>query len=379
MSEEFISAYEIIRRELKDFACTDPNAPDLVWDVESWCIPVESHHFPAPSLVPFVLNKVCGFSFGNPGDKTHWVVPFKYQSVPCAISLEKSGIFLYVSEEQKNYVNPSVIIDKLRKAIKEAERKILAKIAREQVDTANITVVNQFNHFQSTYAYFRQRAAASYKLGKIKNSTDIRAWENLSLYFRANSEGSCNSLAMIDTFFSRLEHFFVLALAFSSFDREGDRISTFVGSVWSEKWKRVLPLTNGKSQYFYTKLVEVKEKYRNTFAHGGFEKKGASFYFHLPEIGAIPVSMSGFRDSVHFGLFPIGEDVYQDICGLLDDFDSWLKDEALPIAWQFAESSLNLRFDQEYINQLHAVSDTKEAFKVWLERERYHEDMHSFN
>ena len=127
-------------------------------------------------------------------------------------------------------------------------------------------------------------------------------------------------------------------------------------------------LENPGIHNYYNRLLEVKEKYRNTFAHGGFEKKGQSFYFHLPEVGAIPASMSGYKNSVHFNFFPIRESEFKDVCILFDEFDSLLESVALPQAWQFAKSGIDLILEESYLLEMLAAVNNPKEFDEWLRK-----------
>jgi hypothetical protein len=51
----------------------------------------------------------------------------------------------------------------------------------------------------------------------------------------------------------------------------------------------------------------IKERLRNPLAHGGFERGWASLYFHFHRVGAIPASLTRFRDGVRFNLIPVVE------------------------------------------------------------------------
>lgn len=377
MNDELTSAINNIKKRLVDFAPSNPKAPDLIWLRPSNPISVDRFQFPVPSLVLFLLHGVSGFPLGRRGDKMHWVVPFCYKGIECAISHEKFGVRLYLDEIPEKRVDGVEILGKLKRAIEAAEKSILTKIAQAQIQSANITIINQFIRLSGAYEYFRSRVAACFK--KLRHENEQKNIDGLvatlNRNFRAKAEGAYNALAMIDSYFSRLEHFLVLALPFASFNQKSNNLSAFIGSIWSDKMKRVLPWADPKTQDFYRRLISVKEKYRNTFAHGGFEKKGSSFYFHLPGIGAIPASMSGHRNSVYFYLFPLEENHFNEVCSLFDEFDDWLRDEALPAAWRFAESGLDMRFDQKHLDELLEVSADLKAFEEWIKGERNYADM----
>jgi hypothetical protein len=379
MDDDFTVAIENIKKRLSAFSSVSATAPDLIWERDTQQRSVDRFQFPVPNLILFILHGICGFSLGFRGEKTHWVIPFTYRGAQCAISYEKFGVRLYIEKETKETINPAEILGKLRKAIESAERHILTKIAQTQIQSANITIANQFNRLGSRYHYFRERAALCYAPPEENSpKEDLNGIADvLNRSFKASSEGGYNALAMIDAYFSRLEHFLVLALPFTSFDRSTENLTGYVGKIWSYKFKRVLKIEESLAREYYSKLVVIKEKYRNTFAHGGFEKKGASFYFHLPHFGAIPARMSGHKNSVHFNWFPLEQESFHEICVLFDDFDNWLKQVALPSAWKFAESGLDMRFDEKYMTELLSAAGSSASFDEWLDMESYHADMHA--
>ena len=63
----------------------------------------------------------------------------------------------------------------------------------------------------------------------------------------------------------------------------------------------------------FNSLKNIKENYRNYYAHGGFEKRGASLYFHFPGLGALPALLSNIKEKPHFSFFPVEEDEYKKI------------------------------------------------------------------
>lgn len=259
------------------------------------------------------------------------------------------------------------------------EKYILAKIAEDQVRRGNISIANQFHHLRNQYYYFREKAASAYSAveQKVNDEGYGGLAEILNRQFRYGREGTYNALSMIDAYFSRLEHFLLLALPFASFDRTKDNLAEFVGRNWSDKLKRIVNVQSPPMRDYYARLVVIKEKYRNTFAHGGFEKKGASFYFHLSGFGAIPVRMSGYKHSVHFNLLPIEADSFNEVCRLFDKVDDWLKESALPLAWMYAASGLDLRFDEKYISEMMTAAKDHDLFEEWLHKESIIVDIYS--
>lgn len=159
------------------------------------------------------------------------------------------------------------------------------------------------------------------------------------------------------------------------FSFKGDLIK-FIGLNWSYKYKRVLGLEPGlKSKKYYDRLDSVKEIFRNTFAHGGFEKAGASLYFHFPNIGAIPASLTSVKNSPHFHFFPLQEANFQEVCSLFDEIDEWLGKESLPMAIRYAKSGLNISFDEDSITKMLEKAKNVDIFDEWLEAGSNYRDM----
>ncbi|ENJ1720655.1 hypothetical protein ACI47T_002292 [Vibrio parahaemolyticus] len=369
---------EHIKRRLKGFAPAEPSAPDLVWSNNGECCPIEAQMFPAPELLLFLLRGICEFPLGYRGDKTHWIVPFTYKGINYAVSHEKFGLRIYVSKGSE--AKPQEVLGKLKKALESAEKHILRDFANEQIQNGNITIYNQFNQLDGQYRYFRDKAKSAYTPQEDMDTSEdvVRSIAKvMSMHFEASRDGGYNSLAMIDAYFSRLEHFLVLALPFVGYDRQKENLSEFVGLIWSDKIRRVLNIADSTTQQHYYALVQVKEKYRNTFAHGGFEKNGQSFFFHLGQFGAIPASMSGRRDSVHFNFFPIDKETFEGVCILLDAFDTYLSNEVLSDAWKFAQSGLNLAMDEKNLSELLEVIKDPDTYDAWIDRQSCLSDMYA--
>ena len=367
MDKRFLQAIENIRQRLRDFNVPDSGVSNLVTENGLEKISVDKDIFPVPNLILFVLNGLCSFPCGNRGAKMHWIIPLSYRGVTCAVALEKFGVRFYIPKGNRQIVNVDEIFGKIKKAIETAEKYMLAEIARDEINSANVTIVNLFHKIGNRYYHFREEAKSAYSpIGQENNDENIEGLAKImNRYCQMRNIGSYNALAMIDAYYSRLEHFLVLALPFSSFDRTKDDLTKFVQQTWSDKMKRIFDIQSPPMRDYYPKLISIKEKYRNTLAHGGFEKKGASFYFHLPGYGAIPASLSGYKNSVHFNLFFIETEDFNEICSLFDEIDEWLAEDGLPLAWMFADSGLNLRFDGEYISKMLAAAD-QHRFEEWL-------------
>lgn len=333
---------------------------------------IDRNLVPVPKLLYFLLVFFLEFSTAPREDKTHWIVPFRYRGTPCALALEKFGLFLYIYKEgeldHEQYARE--IVGKLQKGVIHIEKKVLKPLAHIQIRSGHITVVNYYYNLRSMYDYFRECAMRTFEKASVHAppEKDIKkAFKNLNQKTRLKWEGFFNTVAMIDAYFSLLEHILVFCLPFSD-KKEKIDLSSFIGSNWAVKYKKVLSVKSGKpDKEFYDKLKLIKERIRNTFAHGGFDKDfGASLHIHLPGIGTVPASMSRVKDSPHFHIIPISDQNYESICKLFDDFDNWLEKKRMPNAIKYIHSGINLPMSNDFLNDLH-MSIKNGFFDKWLE------------
>ena len=59
-----------------------------------------------------------------------------------------------------------------------------------------------------------------------------------------------------------------------------------------------------------------------------------------------------------------------------DDFDYFLKTEAIQSAWQFADSGLNLILEEKHLLEMLDASKDPQIFEQWLAKESYLSDMY---
>ena len=363
-----------INLQLKDFGQPIDGQLELYEHERGSSRRIDRKQFPAPALLRFLLQGVCKFPSGYLDDKMRWIIHFSYKGKKCAIADLKFGMRFY-SEDPCAAVNPDEVLGKLQKALGIFEREYLSNFANEQMKKGNVTISNHFLTLNDQYEYFRGNAVDAYTStqkaesegGDIINFTDLLATftSNHNRNVIATRQGQHNALAMIDAYFSRLEHLLVLALPFANYDRKKDDLATFVGYTWSKKVARILKPFDEQVQKHHQNLLQIKEKYRNTFAHGGFEKNGQSFSFHLGGY-AVPVSMSGVRDSVHFNNISIDEAAFEYICSVFDAFDQHLSQVAIPAAWKYAGTGFDLPLDESYLQNLLTVCGHEEDYDDFL-------------
>lgn len=243
----------------------------------------------------------------------------------------------------------------------------------------HVIVPNQFRSFDRMYRYFRNNAEIAFSKVTKKEPSELESlfasW--LNLHLDASPEGFYNTIAMLDAYFSRLEHVLVFSLAFSGYNSKLDNVADFIRRPWADKFKRIAPVskdTTAKS--FYDRLYVIKEIFRNTYAHGGFEKHGASLYIPLPGAGAVPARLSDVTDSPRFDFLLGKETTFQEICGTFDDVDHWLQERQCPYAWRLLESGLNAAFDMTTLKEVKHAAKSLAAFDEWIGRTHEWLDIH---
>ncbi len=334
--------------------------------------------FPVPQLIYFLLSKIFNGYTRHKLEKTLWTVSFYYKGFEAEFALQKFGLRLYLSDlitnspEREQVKNQ--IISKIKKASSILERKVLTEYAKKQIVQGDVTIDNQYIKFSNMYYYFREQAKEAFN-GKGDNSQGAQEVFGIDPNkFQLNLIGFYNTSAMIDTYFSRLEHLLVISLPFLKFNPEKINLLKFISNNWGDKFKVVFDLKkNNDTKIFYDKLKVIKEKYRNTFSHGGFEKEGASLFFHLPEVGAISASLSKFDKSPHFNFFPIEINTFDEVCKLFDDFDKWLEESTLSFAVVYANSGVEVPFDKKSISEHNTAMESE--FEQLIDKRSHYSDM----
>ncbi|MFD5827582.1 hypothetical protein [Lentzea sp. NPDC060358] len=261
------------------------------------------------------------------------------------------------------------------------EKKVLEPISKEQVSAGDVVIGNQYHRLREAYRYFRDGAEIAFRGdGRVEVQTDaddashilVEAFAAWRRQANADSEGWWNTFAMIMAYFSLLEHTLVGCLAFADFDPEKETVTAFIGLNWGDKFKRLFDLNADLvAQKKYEALRDLAETYRNTYGHGGFDKRGATVHFHVPGIGVIPATLSKVSKTPHFGLVPAVVEDYNRICAVLDDFDSWIAAGTYRNAIMWIEHGMDYAFDAEARAE---VAANAHAFDAYVEAMSYRRD-----
>jgi hypothetical protein len=337
--------------------------------------------FPVPELILFGLRNLRDLESWGPGEKLRWGVTATFGNVPFSVTLEKFGLRLYVPKGLAPNVRGE-LVGRLKTAVKLSET-YLRDLAGQQINDGNVTIENQYRHFEGAYQFFRDRARLAYETPapepKVTHrDKDGRPMGWSSEPWRPQIEGGYLASAMVDAYFSRLEPLLVLVLPFLDFDPVAGALVRFVGLTWDEKWREVFDVaTDTKAKHTYDQLRQIKETVRNPASHGGFAKQGTSFFFHVEKIGALPALLTKHERSYELFITKVPQETYQALCSQLDESDAFLAASAVASGVQYAEAGLDVAFSPGFRTACQIASQSPEALEEFIDHQAYLTDMHT--
>lgn len=372
------AAERLSKTALRDFRPRlSDEAPD--YDLPQYRVTLPSEEAPIPVLLRYALELI-GIDYTGPGEKVAWWTTFVYKGYHCELAHQKFGLRLRIrgalTEEQANDVLAEVR-QKLASAVTTVEG-LLAGTTRDTLNAGNLTVVNQHNQLRRAYDYFRERATNPDVVDDVSESGESEhlSWSTFVLGRNVMAMNSFHDLvAAISAFLSSLEHDLVLALPFLDFDPSTDDLTQIIGNRWGEKWRRVVGHSDPEAVRLREGLTAVVERWRNPYSHGGFEKShGATIYVHTPGLGALPVGLTGVRDSPLFSFHSAAETDIADIFTLFQRIDDYLA-QTIPQATEWINSGLDVRFDAEFRTEVASCIRSDGDLVKLIEAQSYQEDM----
>jgi hypothetical protein len=297
----------------------------------------------------------------------------------CAICVftGKFGLRLYHCKDAAPV--PALAKEMLRALLKAMRivAKLMEPVARTQIAVGNVTIENSFCKLDNMYGYFRQQANRRFTEKPRQENPKVEdLGKLLSDAYQKKAAGAYNTMAMIDAFFSRLEHLLVILLAFSEPAANKPDLLKEIGGFWSDKFKRIFPFDRfSEAKLLHDRLSELREKRRNPIAHGNFQKDGKSLYFHFGSAGAISCAFSEPRPNSF--IFLADKDDFDNACALFDEMDEFIAESPLKFGLLYAKSGLNVAYDAESTARYHRAATSEESFNDFLAYESYIADMHT--
>jgi len=319
--------------------------------------------FPVPELVLLALRDVMGFSWSSRGEKVRWSVYATVEGEPFVFEQRKFGFAI----DHRDGITPELlkrVAGQLSSSLRLLE-PTLQSHAKQQIAEGNLTLENKYAEFDNRYRYFRELAEKSFGAGPDA-LVDVSPWESIpkdvdvlsGLNGRLNrvlaheQAGYFASGAMVDAYFSKLEHRVLLLRAFIGRPLVNGDFEAFLKMTWDERLREIADFdAETASGRLLGRLRDVKATIRNPLAHGGVENDGGAFYFHIPRIGAIPANLSKYRGRLRTRFFPINDATHTQICGLFDEVDTLLEQGPLELPNEFVRWGIDPQFDSTSIKR----------------------------
>ena len=349
------------RPPLRDFGPVPGGHPGFAYSkLGAVRVAVDRDRLPVIASLHLIMRLLIGAQDLGRAEKLAWEYPFTYRGRACSLALMKFGLRLYLQsqEDGNDEADEREIMSKLAAAARLLEKNLLPSFVETQVGENRIIVHNQIGQLRGMYQYFRELAEAAYAGdGMLAKRFDERHRDSVYLkQFRSlpeQQEGFFATVAMINGYFSLLEHLFVFALAVSDFDPTKDSLKDFISLRLLEKYKRLFDVAHDRSaRTYYNRLHDVAEKWRNPYDHGGFDKKGGALSISVPDLGTIPLMLSDIRTHPTFHFLPERATSFDEVTALFDEMDAWLRQSYVGAGIAWADEGLNISFEPEFLTTL---------------------------
>ena len=335
-----------LRRVLGGFA---PGYGDAQLSEQAYKLDVPASKLPVAVLAREVMVVFGAADLGGQ-DKVAWRYGFTVDGVPCMLASTKWGLRLHldaaVGDTDAAAHLAQRVLDKLAAAQRVINKSVLSPQLADQIQAGNVTITNQYATLRGSYEYFREGAEQAYagagRLADRAGLADLIAG-------RGAQEGWWNTLAMVSAYFSTLEHVLIGCLPFTSFDPATEDLTWVIGAKWNEKMKRVVNVNDPEPARQFAALHDIAERFRNTYSHGAFGSGGrAAMLVHLPDVGAVPVTLGEFGVRPELLFVPAVKDDFDEICSVFDSCDDWLANGPLADGHRWVSAGLDFRFGAQF-------------------------------
>lgn len=352
---------------------------------------ISPSEMPVPPIVYWLLREFLGCPDLGPTEKVAWRLCLTIQGTPAGLSYEKFGMRLWIQRsvdvETAQKLRDRVVAT-LDKAVRAAEVRVLDPYFEEELARGHVIVRNQIGRLRGAYEYFRHlandadagaRSRTEGASAEIRSDTPASDLHEFFTKFAAgwNKQMEQHSvrfyctIAMLNAYFSMLEHLLVLIWPFCGYRPGLDDPRAFIfDKRIREKFKALFPAEAARDRSAYTALLDLAYRYRNTFDHGGFDREGATLHVAIPGAGFVPSAMSRFRGSVHFGLFPVEQADFEEVCRAVDAIDEFLDHGPAARAVKLVGAGFDIPFFEEGLRpMIEAVEASDEELDAFMTAE----------
>jgi hypothetical protein len=352
----------------------------ILRDFEPWKDPDRDHQWGGPQvqlskeqvrvLPPYsiflALVTFSNYPYYGHREKIAWTVPVRFKGIPYLISHQKFGLRIHpANPSETNRKLEEVMIGRLLHAVHITDA-LVKPFAEEQVRAGKVTIDNQGTLYRGKYEFFRAKAEECYERPeKMEGEAPLIT---INRKFKADREGFFYASAALEGYFSYLEHLLVLVLAFCDFDPAKDNLVEFITSFWTEKFQRIFDLgSDNAAEQVYHPLLQIKEKFRNPLSHGGFDRDATMLYFHVPGLGAVPMSLSRQAESIHFGFNPIEGVSFKQVCAVLDRADEFFTTGPKRLQTHCVMSGICISFSEQSVQRYRKAVESKETADAFVD------------
>jgi|CXWL01.1.fsa_nt_gi hypothetical protein len=320
--------------------------------------------FPLPSLLYCGLTQLLQVKTYGPYEKMRWGYCFDFKDCTFGFELRKFGLRALC--EPRNLDSPVLreVLGRARELTIVAERYLTAGPIEKQIDAGDVVADNLYHLLHGRYQFLREQAEQAYK--RPPPPPEVHGSGTMFHFGKPTMEGGAFGAAAVDVYFSMTEHLFFIALAVSTARSSTPSLLEFLAGNWSTKARAVLDLTDPRVKASYDHLLRIREAWRNPVAHGGFMSAGASLYVHVPGTGVLPARLRRTADGVKVG-FRLSDESFNQIMAVFDQFDAVLKTGPIRFAVKWAESGLDVAFDESSVSEYRAAMASDEAFDRLIE------------
>lgn len=336
--------------------------------------------FPVPELVLFALREVMGFRWSGPEENVRWKVWTELNGHLLGFALRRNGFRILCRRDVPHDVLGRAS-RQLSASLKHLE-PLLSKYADGQILRGNLTLANRMTLLDDRYRFFRKLADDSFAAAEMADAEDdpdiFKAIEDfMEKRIGGEQEGFFASGAMVDGWFSGLEHRMLLLRAFLGKPLKPGEFKSFLGKKWDKRLAILLDDAGQSEGQVLSRLRKLKKTVRNPLAHGGVENDGGSFHFHLPKVGAIPANLSKHRARVRMSFFPISPSGHGDACAIFDAADALLSGGPFELPHQFVRWGVEPSFDSHSLELFrNAIAGGAAAVETLIERIGRQADRH---
>jgi len=313
----------------------------------------------------FILFNEIGFKIHgqNIFQKSLWHVVLKYKGHYFLVN--ERFFSIQVFSEEHSEVTEKLVDELFKLLIIACERLdvLLLDFFKAEIKLNRCYINNVYWNVKRVYEFFRDSLLDE---EKSKSITDI---------FRGMKGNESLSFGLIISFFSVCE--FILDV-FYVFEKLGENFFQFQRNNWYKKFEKVFDTkTNSNIVKIFEDLKELREVYRNAYAHGmTFQNNNPNNLLVNFKGHPVPISYQYISDTIYYGrkhLFN-NEDSKKLIQVFESFFDFISNNEPYSLYYKWIETGWEIPLYKDWINRTIDMLKDEDEFLEYAEERAYHED-----